>query len=92
MTLLLLALLRIMDRDLLLPATTALATLHPDGRRLGLLAGANVIMPNTSPEEVRKSYMLYDNKVAFGEGLLEESLCPLGYSLCSHRGDHHRRN
>ncbi len=91
LTLLILSLLRIMDRDLLLPVTTALATLHPEGRQLGLLAGANVIMPNTSPQEVRKNYMLYNNKVAFGEELLEESLFPLGYSLCSRRGDHHRR-
>ncbi len=92
LTLLILSLLRVMDRDLLLPATTALATLHPEGRQLGLLAGANVIMPNTSPQEVRKNYMLYNNKVAFGEEQLEESLFPLGYSLCSQRGDHNRRS
>lgn len=91
LTLLLLSLLRIMDENLLLPATTALATLHPEGRKLGLLAGANVIMPNTSPLEVRKNYMLYNDKVAFGEELLEENLVSLGYALCRQRGDYKRR-
>lgn len=90
-TLLLLSLLRIIDKDLLLPATTALATLHIDGRKRGILAGANVIMPNVSPEDVRKNYMLYNNKVSFGEELLERDLTMLGYDLCHERGDYKRR-
>ncbi|MDR0847387.1 MAG: [FeFe] hydrogenase H-cluster radical SAM maturase HydE [Lactobacillales bacterium] len=47
----------------LIPATTAVATLHPLGRERALLAGANVLMPNVSPMDVRKKYMLYDNKI-----------------------------
>ena len=52
---------------MLLPATTALGTIHPRGRELGILAGANVVMPNLSPVEVRKKYELYDNKICTGE-------------------------
>ncbi|MFI3313386.1 MAG: [FeFe] hydrogenase H-cluster radical SAM maturase HydE [Eubacteriales bacterium] len=87
-TLLILSLLRLMDESLLLPSTTALATLHPQGRELGILAGANVIMPNVSPSQVRKKYMLYDNKVSTGEGQLEKSLDAIGYKIVVARGDH----
>ena len=52
--------------DVLLPATTALGTIEPDGREQGVMAGANVVMPNLSPMEVRKKYMLYDNKISTG--------------------------
>lgn len=87
-TLLILSLLRLMSPDLLIPSTTALATLHPQGRELGILAGANVIMPNVSPSQVRKKYMLYDNKVSTGEGQLEKNLAEIDYSIAVHRGDH----
>lgn len=66
LTLFLLGLLRLMLPKVLLPATTALATISPDGRTRGILAGANIIMPNLSPLDVRKKYMIYDNKVATG--------------------------
>lgn len=62
----LLGLLRILLPHALLPATTALVTLHPQGRVRGMLAGANVVMPNLSPQEVRKKYLLYDNKIGTG--------------------------
>ena len=62
-TLHLLAVIRLMLPDVLLPATTALGTIHPAGRELGFLAGANVIMPNLSPGDVRKKYLLYDGKI-----------------------------
>lgn len=65
-TLYLLSIIRLLLPQVLLPATTALGTLHPQGRELGLLAGANVCMPNLSPESVRKSYALYDNKLSDG--------------------------
>jgi biotin synthase len=51
----------------LIPSTTALGTISPIGRELGLKAGANVVMPNLSPPSVRKKYMLYDNKICTGE-------------------------
>ena len=65
-TLLLLAIVRLMLPDVLLPATTALGTAAPNGREQGVLAGANVVMPNLSPLDVRKKYMLYDNKISTG--------------------------
>ena len=57
-TLFYLALIRLMLPEVLLPATTALGTIHPKGRELGVLSGANVVMPNLSPVSVRKKYML----------------------------------
>ncbi|MCH5251471.1 MAG: [FeFe] hydrogenase H-cluster radical SAM maturase HydE [Lachnospiraceae bacterium] len=92
-TLVLLGILRLMFPRVLLPATTALGTIAPDGREKGLLAGANVVMPNLSPVRVRKQYELYDNKICTGEesaqcrnclGLRVESV---GYELAVDRGD-----
>ena len=66
LTLRLIAVLRLMFPHALIPATTALGTVHPEGREMGLRAGANVIMPNLSPAEVRGKYLLYDNKITSG--------------------------
>lgn len=93
MTLKLLAVIRLMLPKVLLPATTALNTIHPNGRESGILAGANVIMPNLSPVGVRQKYMLYDNKVSTGGESaqcwreLEKSMQKIGYELCKSRGD-----
>lgn len=92
-TLTMLALIRLMLPRVLLPATTALGTIHPQGRELGLQAGANVVMPNLSPIQVRKKYSLYDNKNCTGgeaaEGLaaLKESVSRVGYRIVESRGD-----
>ena len=67
----LLSIIRLIKPTVLLPATTALATLTRDGRQLGLLAGANVVMPNLSPQNVRKKYALYDNKRSDGSEAAE---------------------
>ena len=67
LTVRLLAVLRLMFPHALLPATTALATISPDGREKGLKAGANVVMPNLSPVSVRQLYNIYDNKNCTGE-------------------------
>ncbi len=67
LTLFLLSVIRLMLPEVLLPATTALGTIHPLGREMGIRAGANVIMPNLSPEQVRKKYELYNNKICTGE-------------------------
>lgn len=75
LTLRLIAILRLLFPDVLLPATTALGTIHPQGRELGLQAGANVIMPNLSPREVREKYMLYDNKICTKEDSAECRSC-----------------
>jgi biotin synthase len=93
-TLMLLSLCRIMLPDVLLPATTALGTLSGDGRKLGVLAGANVIMPNLSPVADRKKYMLYDNKAITGDdaaeslSVLQKHLDEIGYHLVVSRGDY----
>lgn len=67
LTLRLVAILRLMFPYVLLPSTTALGTIHPQGREMGLKAGANVVMPNLSPTSVRKLYTLYDNKICTGD-------------------------
>ena len=64
LTLFLLGLIRLMLPKVLLPATTALGTIAPNGRELGILSGANVVMPNLSPKQVRGDYLLYDNKIS----------------------------
>ena len=89
----LLGILRLLFPWVLLPATTALGTIHPQGRELGLKMGANVIMPNLSPVSVRKKYMLYDDKICTGEesaqcvGCLERRVTSVGYQIVSGRGD-----
>lgn len=89
----LLAILRLMLPKVLLPATTALGTIHPDGRELGILSGANVVMPNLSPSRVRQKYMLYDHKIYSGleaaqnRQQLAERIHEIGYELCTERGD-----
>ena len=93
LTLFVLALCRLMLPDVLLPATTALGTAESDGRKLGVLAGCNVIMPNLSPAAVRKKYMLYDNKAgtdltaAEGVALLRSQMAQIGYEVAPGRGD-----
>ena len=93
LTLRLLGILRLMFPDVLLPATTALGTLHPLGREMGLQTGGNVVMPNLSPTAVREQYMLYDNKICTGEesaqckGCLERRVESIGLHIVSSRGD-----
>lgn len=93
-TLFLLSLIRIMEKNVLLPATTALATIDPRGREKGILAGANVVMPNLSPKSVRKKYDLYDGKVCTGEEAAECRQClekrveSVGYQVVVNRGDY----
>jgi biotin synthase len=94
LTLFLLAIIRLMLPAVLLPATTALGTIHPQGRELGILAGANVVMPNLSPVSVRQKYMLYDNIICTGDEAAECRYClqkrveSIGYRIAVSRGDH----
>ncbi len=89
----LLSILRLIQPNLLLPATTALGTLDPLGREKGIQAGANVVMPNLSPVSVRKKYALYDNKICTGEesaqcrNCLGQRMDSIGYQLVTDRGD-----
>lgn len=93
-SLFMLSLVRIMLPRVLLPATTALGTLKSDGREQGILAGANVVMPNISPLDARKNYMLYDNKIGTSDDALESlayiknKIKGIGYELVSERGDY----
>lgn len=93
-TLLMLGLTRLIVPNVLLPSTTALGTIHPKGREMGILAGANVVMPNLSPQDVRKKYLLYDNKICTGDEAAECIAClgrrmeSIGYKLVTSRGDH----
>lgn len=93
-TLTLISILRLMFPNALLPATTALGTIDPQGREKGILAGANVVMPNLSPVNVRKNYSLYDNKICMGDEAAECRMClekrmqAIGYTLSTSRGDY----
>ncbi len=93
-TLRLLAIIRLMLPSVLLPATTALGTIHPLGREKGIQAGANVVMPNLSPVGVRKKYLLYDNKICTGDEAAECRQCMarrmegIGYQVVVDRGDY----
>ena len=93
-TLRLLAIIRLIHPHVLLPSTTALGTIHPKGREKGILAGANVVMPNLSPVNVRDKYKLYDNKICTGDEAAECRACMaarmknIGYEMVTDRGDY----
>jgi biotin synthase len=94
LTLFILSLVRIMNPKVLLPATTALSTINPEGRILGILSGANVVMPNVSPMEQRKNYALYNNKASVNEesaeglNLLQKQLDKINCKIDFSRGDY----
>lgn len=93
LTLFMMGLLRLMLPNALIPSTTALGTIDPMGRELGILAGANVVMPNLSPVDVRNKYLLYDNKICTGDEAAECRFCmqkrieSIGYEIAVARGD-----
>lgn len=93
LTLRLISVLRLMFPYALIPSTTALGTIHKQGRELGLKAGANVVMPNLSPVKVRKLYDLYENKICTGEeaaqcrGCLERRVLSAGYQVVTAVGN-----
>lgn len=95
LTLFLLSLTRLMLPYVLLPSTTALGSQAGDGRQKGVLAGCNVVMPNLSPQSVRKQYMLYDNKAGVnsdaehGLNLLKQQMEEIGRTVIIGRGDAH---
>ncbi len=89
----LLSILRLIKPNLLLPSTTALGSIHPNGREMGILSGANVVMPNLSPSSVRRKYALYDNKATDGsesaqcKAELAKRMESIGYEVVTDRGD-----
>lgn len=89
----LLSIIRLISPRILLPATTALGSIEENGREKGILAGANVVMPNLSPYESRKKYELYNNKL-FGSAEsaqaisdLKKRMSAIGYEIVVDRGD-----
>ena len=92
-TVLMLSIIRLLLPQVLLPSTTALGTIHPMGREMGLKAGANVVMPNLSPTSVREKYALYDGKICTGDEAAECRMCiqnrieSAGFTLDMSRGD-----
>lgn len=94
MTLRLLSMVRLMLPNVLLPATTALNTIDNRGRIEGIRAGANVVMPNLSPQDAREKYLLYDNKLCTGDEAaeslinLKRDMLEAGYEVVVSRGDH----
>lgn len=93
LTLRLVAILRLMFPKALIPSTTALGTIHPQGRQMGLRSGANVVMPNLSPKNVRKLYSLYKDKITTDEEAaesvekLKKTVKEAGYEVVCDRGD-----
>ncbi len=93
MTLTLLSIIRLILPRVLLPATTALGTIDPTGREQGILAGANVVMPNLSPQNVRSKYLLYNDKICTGDEAaeslshLKQQMEGIGYRIVESRGD-----
>ena len=96
LSLLLLAIVRMMLVKVLLPATTALETVNPEGRKLGLLSGCNVIMPNISPMKNRKSYKLYNGMAEIDDNAEEKirqiktMVESIGDRIVIDRGDYKR--
>lgn len=92
----LLSIIRLIHPTVLLPATTALGTLDPNGREKGICSGANVVMPNLSPPSVRRKYELYNNKLSDGDESaqciqsLKKRMAFIGYEIVTDRGDHRK--
>lgn len=93
LTLFLISLLRIMHPKALIPSTTALRSIADNGHLLGISAGANVIMPNLSPDDAKRNYTLYNNKAHSGNEAaihleeLKEEMSSIGYSIVTDKGD-----
>jgi len=88
LTLRLYAILRLMHPQAMIPTTTALSSISENGRILGILAGANVIMPNFTPRKERNAYQIYPGKSADPIDKIKEELSAAGYYTAPNRGDH----
>jgi biotin synthase len=84
---------RLLLPDAHLPATTAAGSLDPEGREKMILAGANVLMPNITPPEAKRNYLLYPGKICLDEegetciGCLSLRMKSIGRELSFERGD-----
>lgn len=86
LTLKVLALTRIATLNSHIPATTALATVEPDGQFMGLKTGANVIMPDFTPFNYRKNYTIYDNKTHVTLEKAKETVFKAGRIVSTNKG------
>lgn len=88
------SIMRLLLPDINIPATTAMETLHPNGRLLALQAGANVVMPNTTDTEFRPLYELYPGKICVGDsaekcrGCVERKINSIGRHVAHVKGFH----
>lgn len=93
LTTFMIALVRLVIPNALIPSTTALASIDDMGREAGIFAGANVVMPNLSPKDVREKYMIYDNKLSSGDEAVEginmllKQMNDIGFNIVVARGD-----
>ena len=85
---------RLLLPDINIPATTAMETLHPQGRLLALQCGANVVMPNVTEGDYRKKYELYPGKICTGDTpshcreCIEEKIESIGRFVSPSKGYH----
>ena len=92
MTLRLIAILRLLFPYALIPSTTALGTIHPNGREMGLKAGANVVMPNVNDTLYRDKYQLYPGKICLNDEAekcrkcVEAKITSIGRSIATTKG------
>lgn len=86
------ALTRILLKDINIPATTAMETLNPNGRIIALQSGANVVMPNVTTTEYRKKYEIYPNKICVNESpdkcrkCIENKILSIGRTVSANYG------
>lgn len=81
-----LALTRLLLPDINIPATTAMETLHPEGRIMALQSGANVVMPNVTLDEYKSKYEIYPDKANVNYGELAEKLRQIGRTISEKKG------
>lgn len=92
------ALTRILLKDINIPATTAMETLNPNGRIIALQSGANVVMPNITTSEYREKYEIYPNKICIHEnpdkcrGCIENKITSIGRTISTDFGFHRKTN
>ena len=88
------ALVRILLKDINIPATTAMETLNPNGRIIALQSGANVVMPNVTTTEYRAKYEIYPGKICINEnptqcrGCIEAKIKAIGRTISTNKGFH----
>ena len=86
------ALTRILLKDINIPATTAMETLNPNGRIIALHSGANVVMPNVTTTEYRAKYEIYPNKICINEnpdkcrGCISAKIQSIGRTISTSQG------